>query len=547
MADQLDLAIVLKAVLDAKGFEEAQGKIKALASQANATKPALDKTADAGKKMGQELGGTRGPVADLTRLLLANVGATSQAGEAAKFLGEATTATAGGVSALALGAGALVVAASFVVPKLIEWFNKSEALNEEQRKLRDEIVTSLPELEKYAETVKKVSDSVQVQIEGARALALSKQREDLAKKTADLTTKEEELAALRRRNEEVNDRIFRNFGTYMNAPKALREEFEKSTEKETQLAATTKVLRGETEELSEAVNTGAVVERQRKEAMEAATRAEERQTKALREREAAQRALNEAFEEGERARRGMPGGSLQELLQKDSKALAEREAKAKKGKLDPEVERLLVLGDAEAHLAAERERLDTEEMERKRQEHKEKLALDASMVAGATQALASFFGNNKTARIASALADTWAGVARAQADWPWPYSAVVSGIVLAQGLANVSNIRKQEIGFDDPVNDLLAQKLGRKFATDVLSHIMFGFNDEMGGQSGGAGSSTVYDQRTYHQAGDTHNYGGIHGLMASSPTQFARGVDRVMVKAQRFRQRTTVGARRRAA
>jgi len=74
-------------------------------------------------------------------------------------------------------------------------------------------------------------------------------------------------------------------------------------------------------------------------------------------------------------------------------------------------------------------------------EHKrEQVRRAGDMIVGS---LREIFGKSKTASIALALIDTFRAAARAYADFPWPFSAVVAGLVTAAGLKQVADIRKQ--------------------------------------------------------------------------------------------------------
>lgn len=522
MADQLDLAIVLKAVLDAKGFEEAQGKIKALAAQANATKPALDKTADAGKRMGQELGGTRGPVADLTRLMLANVGATSQAGEAAKFMGEATLATAGGVSALSLAAGGLVVVLSFVVPRMIDWLKNTKDQNKEQQDLLAKLEQVVPLIEKYAAAAKQITDAAAIQLLAERGKKLKEEKDELTKITAEI----ERLEPLLRQAFEAGMKgqaLTKAYGEQAARLTELKARAEDLRKAQSENITTTTMYQGKIDDLTGATN-----------------------------------ALSDAMEyqlevEGRQAQERLDAiGAAQDFAEGQEKD-ADRHMKEDQKKQDAETKRKLKT-ETEYQLDYAQMKRDEQRLDAQTAEFKKQNSLEAIGYTGqALTALSTFFGNNKALAVAGAIADTYAGAALALRTIPPPAGYAAAAFTITQGLAAVANIRNAtpEMGFDDPDNDDVIRQFGMKWANDMASLLNQGFYSQVGALAGGGNlagggaSTTVYDQRTIHQGGTTHNYGGIHGLMASSPTQFARGLDRAMTRAQRFRSRTTIGARRR--
>lgn len=71
-------------------------------------------------------------------------------------------------------------------------------------------------------------------------------------------------------------------------------------------------------------------------------------------------------------------------------------------------------------------------------------AATATIFGNLASAAAAFgkkgFAAFKAFRIAEAIASTYAGAARALADWPWPYSIAVAASVVAAGIANVATI-----------------------------------------------------------------------------------------------------------
>src|SRR6185295_11654307 len=108
--------LVLKAILDAKGFQEAQASIKGLAGAANASAPPIEGLGKKTAGLTKELGGTRGATADLTRILMYNLGVTGAAGEAAKAAGVAFNVLAGATGGLNFAVYAFILAAALVTP-----------------------------------------------------------------------------------------------------------------------------------------------------------------------------------------------------------------------------------------------------------------------------------------------------------------------------------------------------------------------------------------------------------------------------------------------
>lgn len=63
----------------------------------------------------------------------------------------------------------------------------------------------------------------------------------------------------------------------------------------------------------------------------------------------------------------------------------------------------------------------------------------------AGEVLTGLFGKNKGVAIATAAISTYTGIARALADYPWPYNIAVGALVGAAGLAQIQRIRSTNI------------------------------------------------------------------------------------------------------
>lgn len=108
------------------------------------------------------------------------------------------------------------------------------------------------------------------------------------------------------------------------------------------------------------------------------------------------------------------------------------------------------------------------------------------MARGAVATMRSVFGNRKEFAIAEAIINTYEGATQALAAYPPPWSFIMAALVVAAGLQQVAQIRKQSAsgspggaGFDDPQNDRLAYLGGRKWARDLVAYVSSGFGDEL--------------------------------------------------------------------
>ena len=557
MSDQLDLAIVLKAVLDAKGFEDAQGKLQALADKANTVRPAVDglDKSQKGLLATQEISARE--VKILTAELLRSVGATEGAGAAGRLAAVSLTALSDSAHLVNLALASTGFAVAFVIPEIIKWIASQKDLNKEQEESAKKLVDALPELEQYAEKVKKVSDAIKIQLAASRAQALEddikKQRvlnDGLAGQEAQLKKTSAEVAKL-------DEIMSHSFGSFQEAPKALRDRFLELTEAEATQRNELNNNRGALLELNDAISKGISVAEMRAQAVKKATKDTKDETAADKEKAKQLAATDkwikdstEASERGEDeriAKRNKTDAELRRMNQEESRREMQQ-AEEDATRRAKELEQLALIEQRLTYydLARMKRKHDGSELDKRIADaHRIQTADEIANYAAATQSINQAFGKNKAIAIAAAIADTYAAATEALGMKPWtPANFALATAVIAAGLANVVQIRKASpVGFDDPFNDIRAQKLGRKSAGDFLHYFDAGWQQGLGGRGGGGmAGTTVYDQRTIH-SGDTHthNYGGIHGLMATSAMQFARGLDRAQNKSGRYRKRTTVG------
>lgn len=150
--------------------------------------------------------------------------------------------------------------------------------------------------------------------------------------------------------------------------------------------------------------------------------------------------------------------------------------------------------------------------------------LDASMALGDT-----VFENNKEWSIASATISTFRAVAGQLAMEPvGPWNIALAAVMMANGLAQVAKIEATDVsttgsGFDDPGNDAAARLGGRRWARDMIGEFTRGVSSGWReGMSGGAGTTTVNQQRTYN----VHLHGA--GLIDPNNVALAKQLQRTL-------------------
>lgn len=512
--ENLDLKIIIDTLLHAKGFEEAQAGLNTLTSTTNQAALSAENAAGKQRGLSRELGGTRGPVADLTRLLLMNIGVTGAAGETAKAAGMAMMAMGGSVGLVSLGAVALVAAVALLLPKLKEWSISADEIEKINAGITKELAAQFPGLEEYVIKVANVSAAIREQYDAVKLLLKAQQQLEFIDLAAKIAEHEKQYKKLVESISASGPIWRRVIGLEDNSATATTRRAAESRV----LEATLKQERARLDELSVALRTGTVAALVRAEAISKSEEADRIAKKALDDRLKSEERLKKIQEESIRVA----------FKIKADKAKAEAEEKKQhRADMDRAAERLLaiqkekgaVLDEAHAAIAAKRQ---------------ENVAATQNAIAAGNM-LTSLFTQNKAVRIAMALADTYAAAMAAAAETQGNVYVRIAAAaaVVAQGLIYVANIRKTEPGFDDPFNDMLASQLGRKSAADFVQHFGTGFRE---GMSGGRGGTSI--QNTTINRGTTMNV-TANGIIGSR-TAFRSWLEREMTLAERMRARKTI-------
>lgn len=515
--EDIDLKLIIKALLDSKGFTEAQVEMKRLAGTASGATPSLSGLTDKTKGLTKELGGSRGAVADMTRVLLMNIGVTGAAGNVAKAAGAGVSVLTGSMGALGFGAAGVVAIAALLIPKLMELGLSSKEAAEEARRLTDAAIEQLPELEALAEKIGKVNKALELQVEAVRKQALDKQAETIAQYTRQIVALQQEASDLAIKIERVG------FGLERAAPgsataKRVEEYKEQLRKLNLEIDRQSAVLQELLDAQDKSTTSGAIRTKQTESAAEAERQAE----KALRERN---KALAEQLELDraifrENARR----------IQQENKDRADARKKRQED-IDTAAQRILEI---------ERERkARKEETDEAIQSARLKTNTLAQLWTQAIATAVGAFTKNKAINIALAIADTYTAATAALGMKPWtPANFAMAAVVVAQGLANVQQIRKTNVGFDDPFADLVARKMGRKSAEDFARH----FGSEFAGRLPGAMAQAthVYNQTTINR-GTSVGAVNYNSIVGARKTQQLKQLNRDLITIGRLEDRTRVG------
>jgi hypothetical protein len=522
MADNrdLELAVVIRTLLDTKGFEDAKARLATLSGQTAKTGEEAEKAGNKQRKLTDSYGGTRGPVADLTRVLLINIGATKGAGEAAKFAGAGLLALETGVAGATLPVVALTAAIAVLLPKFIKWLDTTKEQKEEHYELRDSLVATHDLITSLIKDVPALAEKYREMAEALHGAALDKQSD--------------RLRELLNRQGELQKKIADSTSEWQ------KQNFAREIEQ----------LQTEVRLLMEAQNKGVTI-------TEIATKAREENTEKIKAEDEAVKHLaadldNLAAAQLTQTQEQLDAIAAMETFNEEARKEQERTAREGKGgaRDRSSAQRRKDL-EAEADLIIEHQKLQHDQMVIDRQVAQEKLATTTATLSAAGQtaaALSSLFGQNKALAIAGAIIDTYAAANQVLRDpallgTPWLRFALAAAAI-ATGLANVNAIRTANpVGFDDPFADMVARQLGRRSAEDFARHFGATFSSALPQEMA---RQTIVTQHTRIDRSTHHHIGAINGLLGSSPTTFRRGLEREMRRAERVRGRTTIGLGRKS-
>ncbi|HEV8455334.1 MAG TPA: hypothetical protein VGQ24_10600 [Gemmatimonadales bacterium] len=546
MGEELDLKILITALLNSKGFEDAQAQLRGLGTTATGAAPAVGNLGEKTKGLTKELGGSRGAVADMTRVLLMNIGVTGASGEVAKAAGLAMNMLSGSAGLVGVSAAALVAALALLLPKLKEWGVTAEDIEAIHKGIAQELASELPQLKEYIEKVDSASRAIREQYAAVLQLVAAQQRLEALELSHKIAEHERQYKTLMETISGSHWSWQRLIGVQDTSQQAAA----RWAAQAAILEAEIKQEKARLDELNEAIVNGAVADLQRADAMEKSRKAEHDAAEATRKR-------NQELADQLQLSRDLRAESAR-LQQQENKDRIESR-KRREQDIQTSAERILQIeAENEARMreviAAKlaNEQITLAELKRLRESRlltdaelklineriRARKAEAASIAQLWTQAITTLVGaftKNKAINIAAAIADTWAAANVALRSAPPPYNYALMAAVIAQGLANVQRIREQEVGFDDPFNDMLANKLGRRSAADFLRHFGEGFEIGMSGRGGG-GVTNNYHRTTINRG---VNIGPISGVVGSK-TELRRWLQREMTAADRAERRSSI-------
>lgn len=505
--DDLSVEIQIRALLDGTGFEQAKANLGGMGAAATTATLPIKTAAAATEVLGVKQHVSAREIKICTKELLVSAGAAEGAGAAGRFAAHGFKALGNSAEYANLALSGFGFALVFLLPRLLEWYHKSEDVKGSQDALNDAMDITI---EKLQEVMDKAPGVSQVLADLFKVMKDAERQ----KQTDGLKLMGERLAAIREELEDgdLNRLLEQAVGRDLKFFPELREAVE-----------TAKALRAEQAKI---ITTA--------------------------------RALEEAILEGTTVQ-GMANRILGEGIKpaKKNQAAIDALAASKKFANEQEMEALIdISGMQDKDFKKRVENMSAEQIKLlatsalKRQEADDTVAAEEKkavatantigMYGQAAGALSNLFGKNKALAIAGAILSTYEGAALALVDKTIPNTfARIAAVtaVIATGLAQVQQIRKTNpaVGFDDPFSDLVARRLGRKSADDFVKH--FGGTFMQGLNNFGQATQNV----THINRGVTNNLGPVSGIIGSTPASFYRALERHMTMATRFRARTSIG------
>lgn len=497
MADDLNLQVVIQAILDAKGFDEAKAGLKGLADNANAVGPATAAFAEGQRVSAREV---RLATAEVLRFS----GVTQEAGLIGRLAGVGFRALGDSAEYANLAIVGATLGLSIIIPLFLQWIGSAKDAAEKQKALVDELLRFRSEIDQYVIKVPGAERAAREWAAALKELALAQQQLriiELEKQLDELKKQQEAGVGLWERTKMSLAGLLPGIGSYNDLLAASKA---RAAETSAAVAALTK----EIEVMKLAAS--------HKEPIEDFFKAGET-----------------GAEKAKKANQDRANFDLRATL--DMISYGQKEEATRKKQIADE-NKLFI--DQET----ERERLEAEARRRAEETAKHKAVLEEETLRAGATALRDFFGKSKAAAIAGAVADTYAAAAKAYAragGGPWGVPIVAFTIV--EGLAQVAKIEKAGLGFDNPESDALARARGTKWADDLLNLLDSGFNDRLRSASPFGGGGGIINQSTTINRGISIGSVNMGNLYGEHEDVALKRLNRKLIEIQRLENRTTVG------
>jgi hypothetical protein len=337
MAGNRTIMILIDALTKTKGFDDAQQQLVDLAMQAKAAGVGLDGTGKSARRMGEEMGGKRGAVADLTRVLLLQLGATSGAGEAAKLAGIGLNFLEGAERGVGLAMAGATAGIAFAIPLLLELAGATDKVGKNSEGTQDSFSGLLDRMENVRSEGGELGATLDALYQKLVSNRYQSQADELKKLSEQFEANRQQIEKLGRAADglspilQADEATIRKFYPTVGA---ARDEIKRLSDENATLAEKSKTLQ-------EAMLDGTSVAGELDSASQALALSQQKQKDSAEAAKRAQDALNQAFAEGATGQVASALRELAPLLEKDSKALHDLEQEGNLGQLSQDLLDLL--------------------------------------------------------------------------------------------------------------------------------------------------------------------------------------------------------------
>jgi hypothetical protein len=551
---ETDVNVRVVSEAQSKGFKDAEQGINKVTNAANKAKPGLDKAGQATAAMGgkSKIAGAR--VGGLVQAMLRGLGITTGATEASIAAGEAQEAMGNKARLAGAMIGIAAVAVAVLLPLLIKLVNRSKEANAKLAELRTEMVGLSAQFKEAAETLPDATRELTQFADITEELALLQQqlkinelREQMQKleKATErgvftLRDNVTELSALTKAKVADIKETLKSTTTVESAAgktaglvKQIKLEVEFNKKAGAQRNANRKTMEAvglQLKLLEDAAERGSILSDEIREKLVLERERRRELTEQLKKEKAAREDLNNILG---------AGAILDIEARNKARETKAEEEQSTQDSLDLATERILAIRrERDARIKAGKDIVDS-----RRRGGAQERAIVATNTSAAVGAMSALFGQNKSFLIAQAIADTFASANNALATVrPWPAAIAAAAISIATGFANVSSIQSQELGFDNPFSDRLADRLGVKFAEDMLGLIGGGFSRRVAQSAGAnAGGPSNASTTNVDNSGMRIESLTLPGFVGAGRTEFLKGLNRELIKVQRLEARTRIG------
>ena len=504
--DDLKLQLVIQAILDAKGFEEAKIALGGLADTTNKAVGPVKELSDA-----QNI--SRREIRLATAEVLRYSGVTQEAGLIGRLAATGFVALGDSAEFANFAIVGATLGLSVLIPLILSWIGKSAEATAEQNALKESIDGAYKQLEPFLERLKGINQQFDIWAQHAKEHMLDEQATQIEKTTKLVN---EAQAAL--------DHHVQGWALFGHQVRVSTEDDAAYNKEQERLTKNLRNARDELDKLLLAQGKGVSVEKMIHDAVKTGDGILDKRKTAIKELTADEkRAADFRRQQAQDAMLDMvaDGVAQGKAWKKDMEA---------RGKHNNDV--LEAQADLDRRRKAADDKLAAETIEIEQSMAEAKIAAIDRIRTASIDLMGTLFGKNKAAASANVIVDTAQAIMRTNAQLGWPAAIPFDIALAAEGAAQLANINKA--GFDNPMSDLIAERFGSRWAYDLLQKIDGGFSKSLDRISAGGQHTTI-------NRGVTVQSLHMSGILGVNETDVLKQLNRKLTAVGRLEQRTTLG------